>query len=81
MPKLTKEKEEALYKLVKEMFPMAKDLEIKVKDDKVYICSSLSVAEADLNMNHIARAEKLLNAEFKGIISNNGRYGSIYQLK
>jgi hypothetical protein len=81
MPKLTKEKEEALYKLVKEMFPMAKDLEIKVKDDKVYICSSLSVAEADLNMNHIARAEKLLNAEFKGIISNNGIYGSIYQLK
>jgi CRISPR/Cas system CMR subunit Cmr6 (Cas7 group RAMP superfamily) len=81
MPKLTKEKEEALYKLVKEMFPMAKDLEIKVKDDKVYICSSLSVAEADLNMNHIARVEKLLNAEFKGIISNNGIYGSIYQLK
>lgn len=81
MLKLTKEKEEALYKLVKEMFPMAKDLEIKVKDDKVYICSSLSVAEADLNMNHIARVEKLLNAEFKGIISNNGIYGSIYQLK
>ena len=82
MTKLTPEKREKLMEFLKEYFPDSlSDIKITEKDGKVYICSSLSVAEADLNMNHIARAEKLLNAEFKGIISNNGIYGSIYQLK
>lgn len=79
MLKLTKEKEEALYKLVKEMFPMAKDLEIKVKDDKVYLWSPLPISESNMTTEDIEAVENLLDADFAGMVSENGLYATIYQ--
>lgn len=81
MTKLTPEKREKLMEFLKEYFPDSlSDIKITEKDGKVYICSSLSIAESDFGIEHMQKAEKLLDAEFEGLISNNGLYGSVYKL-
>ena len=80
MVELTKKKKEKLRKMLDEFFPNLENLQITIKEDKIYLCSPLSVAEAKLEIKHIEAVEKLLNAKFEGIISNNGLYGSIYKL-
>lgn len=51
MTKLTPEKREKLMEFLKEYFPDSlSDIKITEKDGKVYICSSLSIAESDFGM-------------------------------
>jgi hypothetical protein len=79
MFKLTKEKEESLIKLLYERFPMLRNLEIKVKDDKVYLWSPLPISESNMTTEDIEAVENLLDADFAGMVSENGLYATIYQ--
>jgi hypothetical protein len=79
MFKLTKEKEEALIKLLYERFPMLRNLEIKVKDDKIYLWSPLPISESNMTTEDIEAVENLLDADFAGMVSENGLYATIYQ--
>jgi hypothetical protein len=79
MFKLTKEKEESLIKLLYERFPMLRNLEIKVKDDKIYLWSPLPISESNMTTEDIEAVENLLDADFAGMVSENGLYATIYQ--
>lgn len=79
MPQLPTEKK--LEKYIHERFPTVKDLKIERDEDKFYLWSSLPISEANLKMEDIETVKKLINADFKGMVSNNGLYATIYQLK